>query len=158
MNGKAGKFYSKYYATQLCMLQSTSQACHTIQQHCCQQNLLIDCQPTARRQLSPNPADAEVEKSLQEKGIAGLHYLGCYVLQKLHNKHRTSKNWKTSESQQAISALKQKCFGIKETSNFIEPCQVMEPNQKSSDNTFESRTLFQKHQQTWPMLKVNHYS
>ena len=40
-------------------------------------------------QLSPNPADAEVEKSLQEKGIAGLQYLGCYVLQKLHNKHRT---------------------------------------------------------------------
>ena len=46
-------------------------------------------------------------KSLyKKKGIAGLHYLGCYVLQKLHNRHRTSKNWKTSESQQAISALK----------------------------------------------------
>ena len=64
---------------QLCMLQSTSQA------------KLLSTKLTDRL-LSPNPADAEVEKSLQGKGIAGLHYLGCYVLQKLHNKHRTSKS------------------------------------------------------------------
>lgn len=38
--------------------------------------------------LSPNPAGADIEKCLQEKG---LQYLGGYVLQKLHNKHRSRK-------------------------------------------------------------------
>ena len=149
---------------QLCMLQSSSQACHTIQQHCCQQNLLIDCQLTARRQLSPNPADVEVEKSLQEKGIDGLYYLGCYVLQKLHNKHRTLKNWKTSESQQAISALtackeesKTALESILETSNLLSHGRSWSPTRKAL-TTLESRTLFQRHLQTWSMSKVNHYS
>ena len=57
-------------------------------------------------QLSPNPADDEVEKSLQEKEMAGLQYLGGYVLQKLHNKHRTSKNWKNMRKSTGNFSLK----------------------------------------------------
>ena len=64
----------------LCILHSTSQACHTIQQHCCLTDRLLAY--SRELQLSPNPADAEVEMSLQEKGIAGLQYLGCYEVEK----------------------------------------------------------------------------
>ena len=107
MNGNAGKFHSKYYAT--IALHGTkyfpglSHNSATLLSTKLTDRLLAHSKEV---QLSPNPADAEVEKSFKEKGIAGLHYLGCYVSQKLHNKHRTSKNWKTSESQQAILALK----------------------------------------------------
>ena len=106
-NGNAEKFYSKYYAT--IALQATkyfpglSRNSATLLSTKLADRLLAHSKEV---QLSPNPADDEVEKSLQEKEMAGLQYLGGYVLQKLHNKHRTSKNWKTSESQQAISALK----------------------------------------------------
>ena len=106
-NGNAEKFYSKYYAT--IALQATkyfpglSRNSATLLSTKLADRLLAHSNEV---QLSPNPADDEVEKSLQEKEMAGLQYLGGYVLQKLHNKHRTSKNWKTSESQQAISALK----------------------------------------------------
>ena len=76
-NGNAENFYSKYYATV---------ALHA---------------PTS---LSPVNNDA-MSKSLQEKEITGLQYLGGYVLQNLHKKHRASKNWKSTESQQAMSLL-----------------------------------------------------
>ena len=106
-NGNAEKFYLKFYAT--IALQSTkyfpglSRNSATLLSTKLADQLLAHSKEV---QLSPNPADDEVEKSLQEKEMAGLQYLGGYVMQKLHNKHRTSKNWKTSESQQAISALK----------------------------------------------------
>ena len=138
-----GDFIRSIMLRQLCILQSTSQA--TLLSTKLTDRLLAHSKEV---QLSPNPADAEVEKSSQEKGIGGLHYLGCYVLQKLHNKHRTLKNWKTSESQQAISALtackeesKTALESILETSNLLSHGRSWSPTRKAL-TTLESRTLF----------------
>ena len=43
---------------------------------------------------------------LTEKEMAGLQYIGGYVLNKLHHKHAQSKSSKLPESQQAMSILK----------------------------------------------------
>ena len=89
-NGNAEKFYSKYYAICTIALQATeyfpglSRNSATLLSTKLADRLLAHSKEV---QLSPNPADDEVEKSLQEKEIAGLQYLGGYVLQKLHNKH-----------------------------------------------------------------------
>ena len=84
------------------MLQHTFQACHAIHQHCWLQNSQIESWPTAKNLFH---LLIMMSKSLQEKEIAGLQYLGGYVLQNLHKKHRASKNWKSTESQQAMSLL-----------------------------------------------------
>ena len=43
---------------------------------------------------------------LTEKEMAGLQYVGGYVLSKLHRKHAQSKSSKLPESQQAMSIVK----------------------------------------------------
>ena len=60
----------------------------------------------AKESLLPNSANySDVQRSFSDKEVAGLQYLGGYVLQNLHKKHRTSRNCKSSESQQAMSLL-----------------------------------------------------
>ena len=60
----------------------------------------------AKEGLKKNSAkDVVTTVSLSENEIAGMQYLGGYVLQSLHKKHRTSKHKATTESQQAISIL-----------------------------------------------------
>ena len=88
-------------------------------------------------------------KSLyKKKGIAGLHYLGCYVLQKLHNKHRTSKNWKTSESQQAISALKackeesKNALESKKLVTSLSHCRLWSPTRKAPTTLLKAEHHF----------------
>ena len=72
-NGNAEKFYSKYYAT--IALQATkyfpglSRNSATLLSTKLADRLLAHSKEV---QLSPNPADDEVEKSLQEKDMAGL--------------------------------------------------------------------------------------
>lgn len=103
-NGNADKFYSKYYATislhATKYFPSLSSNSATLLSTKLADRLLAYC----KESLSP-VNDNEVEKALKEKEIAGLQYLGGYVLQNLHNKHRASKNWKSTESQQATSLL-----------------------------------------------------
>ena len=60
----------------------------------------------AKEGLKKNSAkDVVTTVSLSENELAGMQYLGGYVLQSLHKKHRTSKHKATTESQQAISVL-----------------------------------------------------
>ena len=60
----------------------------------------------AKEGLKKNSAkDVVTTVSLSENELAGMQYLGGYVLQSLHKKHRTSKHKATTESQQAISIL-----------------------------------------------------
>lgn len=49
--------------------------------------------------------DVVTTVSLSKNELAAMQYLGGYVLQSLHKKHRTSKHKTTNESQQAISIL-----------------------------------------------------
>jgi hypothetical protein len=105
-NGDAEKFYSKYYA--VIALNATkyfeglSRNAATLLSTKLADRLLAH----GKDEISPNSANSDVKKSLSEKEVAGLQYLGGYVLQNLHKKHRASKNWKSSESQQAMSVLK----------------------------------------------------
>lgn len=60
----------------------------------------------AKEGLKKNSAkDVVTTVSLSENELAGMQYLGGYVLQSLHKKHRTSKHKATTESQQAILIL-----------------------------------------------------
>lgn len=60
----------------------------------------------AKESLLPNSANySNVQRSFSDKEVAGLQYLGGYVLQNLHKKHRTSRNCISSESQQAMLLL-----------------------------------------------------
>jgi hypothetical protein len=70
----------------------------------------------SKERVLPDTAGIEVKMCLSDRKIAGLQYLGGYVL---HNLHRNTNNWKSSESQQAMSLLK--------------ACDI-----------FQDRTLFQK--------------
>lgn len=102
-NGDVDKFYSKYYgsvalhATQY--FKNLSRNSATLLSTKIADQLLAN----SKKLQSPNPCDSL--KKMSEKEKAGLQYLGGYVLQKLHNKYSTSKEWKSSESQQAISTL-----------------------------------------------------
>ena len=103
-NGNAEKFYSKYYATVALhaptCFPGLSRNSSTLLATKFADRLLA----YSKEFLSPVNNNA-MPKSLQEKEIAGLQYLGGYVLQNLHKKHRASKNWKSTESQQAMSLL-----------------------------------------------------
>lgn len=46
-----------------------------------------------------------VQKSLSEKELAGLQYLGGYIFSKLHKKLTSSKHWKTEKLQKSLSLL-----------------------------------------------------
>ena len=90
-------------------------------------------------------------KSLyMKKGIAGLQYLGCYVLQKLH-----SKNWKISESQQAISALKackqesKKALESKKLVTSLSHGRLWSLTRKAQTTLLKAEHYFRK---------INHYS
>lgn len=103
-NGNAEKFYSKYYAN--IALHATTYFPELSRNSSTLLATKLADRLLAYRKESLSPVDInEIKKPLQEKEISGLQYLGGYVLQNLHNKHRASKNWKSTESQQAMSLL-----------------------------------------------------
>ncbi|XP_067042159.1 uncharacterized protein [Acropora muricata] len=103
-NGNAEKFYSKYYAN--IALHATTYFPELSRNSSTLLATKLADRLLAYRKESLSPVDIdEIKKPLQEKEISGLQYLGGYVLQNLHNKHRSSKNWKSTESQQAMSLL-----------------------------------------------------
>ena len=55
--------------------------------------------------VSINENDEIFTKSLSEKELAGMQYLGGYVLHKLYKKIRNSKNFQADKSQQSASIL-----------------------------------------------------
>ena len=104
--GNAEKFYAKYYSE--IALNSTkyfeglSRNAATLLSTKLADRLLTH----AKESLLPNSSNySDVQRSFSDKEVAGLQYLGGYVLQNLHKKHRTSRNCKSSESQQAMSLL-----------------------------------------------------
>ncbi|XP_068752874.1 uncharacterized protein [Montipora capricornis] len=104
--GNAEKFYAKYYSE--IALNSTkyfeglSRNAATLLSTKLADRLLTH----SKESLLPNSSNySDVQRSFSDKEVAGLQYLGGYVLQNLHKKHRTSRNCKSSESQQAMSLL-----------------------------------------------------
>ena len=104
--GNAEKFYAKYYSE--IALNSTkyfeglSRNAATLLSTKLADQLLNH----PKESLLPNSANySDVQRSFSDKEVARLQYLGDYVLQNLHKKHRTSRNCKSSESQQAMSLL-----------------------------------------------------
>ena len=120
-NGNAEKFYSKYYAN--IALHATTYFPGLSRNSSTLLATKLADRLLAYRKESLSPVDIdEIKKSLQEKEISGLQYLWGYVLQNLHNKHRASKNWKSTESQQAMSLLtacKEKSSKINESQKLI---------------------------------------
>lgn len=101
-SGNLDKFYSKYYAT--VPLKSTNFFCGlsrnaaTLLSTKVADNLIAFCKKQKESSGTTNSTT-----SLKEREIAGLQYLGGYVLHKLYKKHaRDSCN----ESQQAMAILK----------------------------------------------------
>ncbi|XP_067051130.1 uncharacterized protein [Acropora muricata] len=104
--GNAEKFFAKYYSE--IALNSTkyfeglSRNAATLLSTKLADQLLNH----ATESLLPNSANySDVQRSFSDKEVARLQYLGVYVLQNLHKKHRTSRNCKSSKSQQAMSLL-----------------------------------------------------
>ena len=122
-NGNAEKFYSKYYAN--IALHATTYFPELSRNSSTLLATKLADRLLAYRKESLSPVDIdEIKKPLQEKEISGLQYLGGYVLQNLHNKHRASKNWKSTESQQAMSLLtacKEESSKINESQKLINP-------------------------------------
>jgi len=47
----------------------------------------------------------ESPRSISDRELAGLQYIGGYIIHKLHKKFKNSKNWQSTESQQSINIL-----------------------------------------------------
>lgn len=120
-NGNEEKFFSKYYAeialNATTYFEGLSRNAATLLSTKLADRLLAH----AKEMTLSTSANADVKKHLSDKEKAGLQYLGGYVLQKLHNKHRSSKNWKSPESQQAMSVLK----AFKEDDQNAKDCQKL---------------------------------
>ena len=103
--GNAEKFYAKYSEIALNStkyFEGLSRNAATLLSTKLADRLLTH----AKESLLPNSSNySDVQRSFSDKEVAGLQYLGGYVLQNLHKKHRTSRNCKSSESQQAMSLL-----------------------------------------------------
>ena len=101
-NGNLEKFYSKYYAT--VPLKSTRFFCGlsrnaaTLLSTKVANSLIAFCKK--QREI---PGTINSTTALKEKEMAGLQYLGGYVLHKLHKKHARASS---RESQQAMALLK----------------------------------------------------
>ena len=102
-NGDSEKFFSKYYAT--IALESTrffkgfSQHSAALLAIKVAENMLA----YYKRQKSVSTNNADCNLKLSEREKAGLQYIGGYVLQKIHNRHRAKAS---HESQQAQAILK----------------------------------------------------
>ena len=111
-NGNAEKCYLKYYAT--IALHAAKYFPGLSHNSATQLSTKLTDQLQAHSkevQLSLNPADAEVEKSLQEKEIAALQYLGCmscksYTINTEHLK--TGKHQKVNRQFQHERLVKKK--------------------------------------------------
>lgn len=101
-NGNLEKFYSKYYAT--VPLKSTRFFCGlsrnaaTLLSTKVADSLIAFCK---KQRESPEAINSTT--ALKEREMAGLQYLGGYVLHKLHKKHARASS---KESQQAMALLK----------------------------------------------------
>ena len=106
-NGNAEKFYEKFYSSvplnatkyfeglsrNAATLLSTKIAVHMLALF-------------KEKAVAVGRASEEVKRNLSDKEMAGLQYIGGYVLHKLHKKHASSKFKDTPESQQVMSLLK----------------------------------------------------
>lgn len=101
-NGNLEKFYSKYYAT--VPLKSTRFFCGlsrhaaTLLSTKVADSLIVFC-----KKQRESPGTINSTTALKEREMAGLQYLGGYVLHKLHKKHARASS---RESQQAMALLK----------------------------------------------------
>jgi len=91
-NGNEDKFFSKYYA------EIALNATTCFEGLSCNAATLLSTKLAdrllahAKEMTLSTSANADVKKHLSDKEKAGLQYLGGYILQKLHNKHRSSKS------------------------------------------------------------------
>ena len=101
--GNAEKFYAKYYSE--IALNSTKYFEGLSRNAATLLSTKLADQVLNHAKESNSANYSDVQRSFSDKEVAGLQYLGDYVLQNLHKKHRTSRNCKSSESQQAMSLL-----------------------------------------------------
>lgn len=106
-NGDAEKFYTKFYSAvplnAMKYFEGLSRNAATLLSTKVADRMLSYSKEKAATS-TPNLEATNVP--LLEQEMAGLQYLGGYVLHKLHNKHVNSKISKSAESEQAISLLK----------------------------------------------------
>ena len=105
-NGDPEKFYAKFYSTiplnAMKYFEGLSRNAATLLSTKLADRMLA----YSKEKGAVDASEMEVKLSLSDKEMAGLQYIGGYVLHNLHNKHVNSKNWKSTESQQSISILK----------------------------------------------------
>ena len=103
-NGDVEQFYTYCYSN--IIIDSTSYL-SDLDEHAA---TILLCKVTDRllayaKEGSSTNLEQNVELSLSDQEKHGLKYIGGYIIHKLHKKFKNSKNWRSSDSQQAIALI-----------------------------------------------------